>query len=640
MTYHQYTAADLESPLDAALYYAGLDWPVFPLHTPDGQGGCSCGNPQCDDQGKHPRTRNGFKDATTDEATIRSWWTKWPNANVGIATGAAGLLALDVDPGKGGAATLDDLIAQHGPLPDTAESLTGGGGRHILFKAPNRAVRSSAGKLGPGLDVKAAGGYIVAPPSLHRSGRRYEWEVSSHPGEVAVADPQAWLVEAAQVEGDRSRGAPDADEEGTIPEGRRNDALFELGCRLRGMGLSTDLIAEALLAENERRCTPPLDRDEVRRIAQSTGRYEPGVFRPTPPLNPRRAARDGDGGAGMGGARLIIKTLADVEARPVDWLWRGWLARGKVHVLGGHPGDGKSTLTTVLAATLSTGGHWPDGTAAPRGRTLFLLAEDGLDDTLRPRLDWHGADVSQVFAIEAVREPDGSDRPFDLARHLPLVERAIRELGIDTLVIDPLTSFMPKSDRNAEGDVRDLLTPLGALAEKTHVAIVCIMHVGKPSGSNRRPLQQLLGATAFGAIARLVWMVAPVSPDARETRRVLAVVKSNLAMKPAAQEWSIDGEGLPIMWHGESQHDIAELLGGGGKGLRLDEAAEFIREQLKDGPLRSDELARRADAAGISISTRRRAYATLGVEAWKEQGVRDGPWYSGLPGQKEKMFNS
>lgn len=206
-------------------------------------------------------------------------------------------------------------------------------------------------------------------------------------------------------------------------------------------------------------------------------------------------------------AGLILTSLADVVATPTTWLWHGWLAAGKVHIIGGHPGDGKSTLATQKAATLSRGGNWPDGTQAPLARTLFLLAEDGLEDTLKPRLDQHGANSEMVFALKAVREPNGSETPFNISRHLPLLEAAIASNEIDLVVIDPITSFMPKSDRNAEGDVRDVLTPLGMLADRTGVAILAVMHVGKPSGTSRRPLQQLLGATAFGAIARLVWKI-------------------------------------------------------------------------------------------------------------------------------------
>lgn len=210
------------------------------------------------------------------------------------------------------------------------------------------------------------------------------------------------------------------------------------------------------------------------------------------------------------GPSLIVTSMDKVEPKPIDWIWERWLARGKLHIIGGHIGDGKSTLLAALAAECSRVGELPDGMIAPRARWLFLLAEDALDDTFRPRLDVHQADPTEVFAIQAVRDEKGADRLFNIADHLPMLEEAIVRLKITVLVVDPVTSFMPQSDRNAEGSVRDILTPLGKLAERTGVAVIAVMHVGKPTSTNRRPVQQLLGATAFGAIARVVWMVAPV----------------------------------------------------------------------------------------------------------------------------------
>ena len=341
------------------------------------------------------------------------------------------------------------------------------------------------------------------------------------------------------------------------------------------------------------------------------------------------AAPEGAGAAGPPGATLVVTSLADVRPRPVAWLWERWLARGKLHILGGHPGDGKSTLAAAVAAACSVRGALPDGTRAPLARWLFLLAEDALDDTLRPRLDALGADPAAVFAIEAVKAPDGRDVLFSLAEHLPLLEAKIAELGIDVVVIDPVTSFMSRSNRNDEGDVRDVLTPLGKLAERTGVAVLAIMHVGKPNGAGRRPLQLLLGATAFGAIARVVWMVAPCPGDEAGSRRVLGVVKSNLAMRPAALEWSREEDG-PICWHGASAHRLDDLLGNAGTAPRAD-AEGFLQETLKGGSKPATELLGLAQAVGISERTLRRAADDLGVERFKLPGTRNGPWLWKLP---------
>jgi len=179
----------------SALTYARWGWRVFPLHTPRGSS-CSCGLPTCGAPGKHPRTAHGFKDATTDEARIEEWWSEWPDANVGIATGPeSGLLVLDIDPRNGGDESFDDLTAKLGRLPETPEVITGGGGRHLFFRYPTGVESIRAKPLGQGIDVKGAGGYVVAAPSLHASGRAYGWEASSRPNEVPLADvPPALLA--------------------------------------------------------------------------------------------------------------------------------------------------------------------------------------------------------------------------------------------------------------------------------------------------------------------------------------------------------------------------------------------------------------------------------------------------------------
>ena len=255
-----------------ALGYTLRGWAVFPLHTPMSDG-CSCGKPGCEHVGKHPRAEHGLHDATLDETTIRQWWARWPDANIGIVTGAAsGIVALDIDPRHGGDETLADLERQHGQLPRTVESITGGGGRHIFFAHPGGQVKSR--NLAPGIDVKADGGYVVAPPSLHASGERYAWELSSHPDDTALAPPPEWL--AAKLTSSPSEpGLAAASAPTPIREGKRNATLASLAGAMRRKGMSEKAIRAALLAENEQRCDPPLSEDEVRGIAHSVWRYKP-----------------------------------------------------------------------------------------------------------------------------------------------------------------------------------------------------------------------------------------------------------------------------------------------------------------------------------------------------------------------------
>jgi putative DNA primase/helicase len=229
-----------------------------------------------------------LRDATTDEAMVRRWWSRRPNANIGVLTGAtSGFIALDVDPRHGGAVALEALEGAHARLPATVESLTGGGGRHVFLKHPGAGVKvkSVAGALGPGLDLKGDGGYVVAPPSLHVSGQQYQWKFSSDPADLPLADMPQWLLallaeKPAQTELEASQV------EGPIGEGQRNDALTRVAGSMRRAGLAEGAMVAALLEENRRLCNPPLPEDEVRGIARSVARYG-ASWRGPPPKSPQ-----------------------------------------------------------------------------------------------------------------------------------------------------------------------------------------------------------------------------------------------------------------------------------------------------------------------------------------------------------------
>jgi len=266
---------DDENPfLTAALAYAHRGWSVFPLHTPGPDGLCTCGAVSCQSPGKHPRTPAGLHDATGNPERIRDWWTRWPRAGIGVRTGRD-FFCLDIDPRHGGEEALAALVEKYGPLPATRTHRTGGGGLHYLFRCVDPMtgkpvkISSSSGKIGPGLDVKGWGGYIVMPPSLHVSGGSYEILDDS-----PIADAPRWLFNLITSRG-RSQ-APRITVPERIREGQRNDTLFRLASSLRARGLSETAIREALHAENAAKCDPPLPRDEVDRIAESAGQYPEG----------------------------------------------------------------------------------------------------------------------------------------------------------------------------------------------------------------------------------------------------------------------------------------------------------------------------------------------------------------------------
>lgn len=322
--------------LPAARYAAG-GLRVFPVHgvLPDPGGGwrCTCAaGAGCLRAGKHPLTAHGLRDATRDAATIAAWWRRWPEANIGVATGrhAPGgaappdvpVVVLDID-GLGGEATIEALQGRHGQLPETWAVLTGGGGFHLWFAHPGagRTVKTSAGALGPGLDMRGDGGYVVVPPSGHRSGNRYVWAETWRPGSVPLADMPGWLLDLTtggdapgppRPAPDATRSRVNASPDDILPEGRRNAGLTILAGSLRWHGLSADAIEAALLVENERRCRPPLPEPEVRRIAESVGRYPAGAG-PSERLSGRWGGAGGASGFGRAGAARVNVELVNGE---------------------------------------------------------------------------------------------------------------------------------------------------------------------------------------------------------------------------------------------------------------------------------------------------------------------------------------
>lgn len=278
--------------MKAALWYAQKKkWAVFPLHTVNERGMCSCRKRDCENAGKHPRwdkelLPNGVKGASTDMEKIIQWWTKWPDANIGVATGAAsGFIVLDIDPPLG-EESIEEIERAHGPLPDTIEAITGSGGRHILFKQPSWYVKSSSGEIGKGLDVRGDGGYIVVAPSLHKSGQRYEWEIEHRPEETELAEIPEWLADKLQEKVTRHSETAKAQttgrvwrrylKGGAIEEGTRDNTLFAIGCSMRANGASYEDILATLVAVNAERCNPPMEYRQVLQKADQAAKYSPG----------------------------------------------------------------------------------------------------------------------------------------------------------------------------------------------------------------------------------------------------------------------------------------------------------------------------------------------------------------------------
>jgi hypothetical protein len=273
----------MTGPLDAALGYAARGLAVFPVHYPirrEGGGlGCSCGDPGCASPAKHPYSplaSRGLKNATCDEPTIRKWWSSGSPFNIGLRTGAVtGIVVLDVDPRHGGDGALRGLEQRFGSLPATWRFLTGGGGEHILFRHPGgEDVPNGVGAFGDGLDVRADGGCIVAPPSRHISGRPYSVSVDHDPALVPLADLPAWLASLLCARARKPPATAPAMPEAWrnlvaegVAEGRRNDAIARLAGHLLRKQVDPLVALDLTRSWNAARCRPPLpDREVVRTV--------------------------------------------------------------------------------------------------------------------------------------------------------------------------------------------------------------------------------------------------------------------------------------------------------------------------------------------------------------------------------------
>jgi hypothetical protein len=261
--------------LDFAKFYIERGWRVFPLLPRDKHPAIIGAHPKghpC--KGECGKEGHGFHDATLDIKKIEEWIGRYPNCNLGIATGeASGFFVLDIDQQHNGENSLSQLVSKYGSLPDTPISHTGGGGRHILFSSHGYDVGNSAGKLGIGIDTRGNGGYICAPNSLHPSGRRYEWDKNYPPSKIDISQPPDWLVFMLQEE--KQQQVVTTSSDGAYISGQRNSALTSLAGSMRRRNMDVESIFLALNAENLNKCVPPLTEDEVRAIALSVSRYTP-----------------------------------------------------------------------------------------------------------------------------------------------------------------------------------------------------------------------------------------------------------------------------------------------------------------------------------------------------------------------------
>ena len=498
----------------AALYYASLGWAVFPLVPRDKVPLLSAA-----------KGGKGLHDATTDAAQITAWWTQYPSANVGIATGAAsGLIVVDVD-GEAG----ETALALYGEMPVTVESRTGKG-RHLLFQGTE--IRNSAGKLGPQLDVRGDGGYIVAAPSVHPNGHAYHWVSGRHPGAVAVAAvPDAIAKRAAGIVGsinpltggsDSPRAAVDVVLHG-VTEGGRNQALSEYVGRLLALGARELEVLELARGVNATKFTPPLPAHEVEAVVKSiataharnhaprvTGSASaPVVASPMAPVTVS-----------------IFDAMLDKAAQPVDampTMWNTWnracrmygggigLARGWHVVAAGGAGAGKSLLALNLTAEAVRNGHSVGWVSLEMSREQLLLRLLGIATGRKLRDMEPGASfdaatfTAAAYSLTQRMEESGgslwmAERP---KRDLVSVERLAREAidaGCRLIVFDYMQLITVAGAQKLDEAMRQVSGMIQEIAYGHNVTTLALSQFNRATTADKDAPPTIFGLSGSSAI--------------------------------------------------------------------------------------------------------------------------------------------
>lgn len=361
----------------------------------------------------------------------------------------------------------------------------------------------------------------------------------------------------------------------------------------------------------------------------------------TPIQNDMRAAFDAAAPQPPDG--VVLTRASGIALKAVSWLWKYWLALGKLILLAGAPGQGKTTVALAITATVSSGGLWPDGTRCEPGNVLIWSGEDDPDDTLAPRLKAMDANMDKVHFVSGSRI-DGKVEPFDPARDMPSVLAAAEHLGnVRLIVVDPIVSAIA-GDSHKNAEVRRDLQPLVDMASALGATVLGITHLSKGT-AGRDPTERVTGSIAFSAVARIVLLAAKVMGDDGKDRRVLVRSKSNLGPDSGGFDYHIEQvevqpgvQASVVTWGAAVEGSARELLAeaeaypeldadDNGKQGAVDAAADFLRQVLACGPKPTKTVEAEAKAAAVSWASTRRAADALRVKKTK----RADAWYWSLP---------
>ena len=441
-------------------------------------------------QGKKPRVPwEKYQLQRPTEAELIAWWTEQPDANIGIITGrvSGNLIVVDVD--------YQHRPANAPPLPFPTNTVTvrTGNGAHYYFRANGCEIRNSAGRLGPGLDVRGEGGYVVAPPSIHASGKPYVWEPGWGLDDIEIA---ALPVEIAGRLDERRKVEPLPE---SIVEGERNDRLTSVAGSLRARGAAEAEIRGALGVINQSRCKPPLKDDELRTIAASVSRYEPAASGTVAPPEIERASLESEHTVEY----LDLEGIAEHGVPPIEWHLPGWIAFKDIANFAGAGGIGKTTTVGALALSVASGRPWCDLPVAEPQRVLVFDEEQDEETTARLYLRLGAPHPNlKVASGQGIR----LDTPEGVAR----LEAEIASHRPGLVVLDSVQQTFGAAKENDATEIGAVYRELFRLRDLYGVAFLLVHHRRKAQpGVRAEALDLVRGSTAHGTQASAVWFAYP-----------------------------------------------------------------------------------------------------------------------------------
>lgn len=502
-----------------AQLYASMGWPVVPVFEAVG-GHCSCGRADCRSPGKHPRVRKGVLEATTDRARIAQWWHDWPDASIGVAMGqASGLWALDMDPRNGGEATLAEVMDRIGGLPDTALQLTGGGGLHYLFQLPPDAdIKGAANKLGPGLDVKGSGGFILVEPSSHISGHHYAWEGSSDPLEghaVLRCQPLEHMIQTSAAQSLAPAVGDVALPAAKVAEIR--SALTCIPADDREMWLQIGMALHSTHAGQQAfglwcewaQSSPKYDAADQRRVWDSMKRDHGGVTLSS--LFGHALARGWTEAGGSWTGSMPVRPTHEIAPRtgfefipaadlianpqPPEWVITDIIEASTLGVIYGDSDAYKSFIALDMGLHIAAGRDWY-GRRVRQGAVFYIAGEGhrGIGRRVAAWCQWHrvsgeipfyasrtSAELTSYHSAEAVSDAVAA-----------MAEAADTPPGL--VIIDTLAANFGAADENSAKDMGLFLTLVQRLLrERFDCTVLVVHHVGHADKKRERGSYALRG---------------------------------------------------------------------------------------------------------------------------------------------------